>query len=494
MSAWSPAYAHPISDSMDLLSPGKHNPIWALPIHSYFCMLLFFDRFLFPDSPSAVSPVLALPGDQASCSDCLLVVITGALQSQSRSQGGTSHLHSPPNTSLPQDLPPQIQSGLSGCPFPQLYGCLVPLTQPLNFHTEFLGGTLGAGFGSLPLPGPSLCPPPLSGRGFGFPTPSNFARPQGPQFNPAVTGLVPGPISAPGTPTAGRFRQSAIFNFTSTTSTPTPIPTQHPFTTQLASSTNSDSVGGNLLQLPNPPSSFPFGFSPADPISEPATAHFSATVNQFLSPWVAHHDQLVLSARTSRPAPPHRVSQNLESVLQASNQEPNFEFESSNPSRDSGSSHRRAHAQEVEEELDDTDDADESEEDERKITVDSLLGDTMPATSRKRSRVAASLDDAGPSETKRRRSPSSTATPARPSKTTRSRRSVRVPVVIPDSDDVFSLDDDVEQAKLFDLTKDDNIPDELMEAPKEDSSVKLVKFECVICMDSSTNLTVTHCG
>jgi hypothetical protein len=31
-------------------------------------------------------------------------------------------------------------------------------------------------------------------------------------------------------------------------------------------------------------------------------------------------------------------------------------------------------------------------------------------------------------------------------------------------------------------------------APKVDSRVKIGKFQCVICMDDTAALTVTHCG
>lgn len=135
-----------------------------------------------------------------------------------------------------------------------------------------------------------------------------------------------------------------------------------------------------------------------------------------------------------------------------------------------------------------------------RIPVDSLL-EAMPApSSRKRTRTAASLDEhAGPSTVKRGRSHSSRASvSARPtsSKSRKSTRGTR-PVVIPDSDDVFAVDADDEQL-LFDLTRDDHIPEELMVVAKEDNdqdkSTKLGAFECIICMDSATNLTVTHCG
>ncbi|KAI1324889.1 hypothetical protein F5Y16DRAFT_411784 [Xylariaceae sp. FL0255] len=50
-----------------------------------------------------------------------------------------------------------------------------------------------------------------------------------------------------------------------------------------------------------------------------------------------------------------------------------------------------------------------------------------------------------------------------------------------------------EDAENVDLTNATEVPDEL-KAPKEDNRVKLGKFQCVICMDDTTALTVTHCG
>lgn len=142
----------------------------------------------------------------------------------------------------------------------------------------------------------------------------------------------------------------------------------------------------------------------------------------------------------------------------------------------------------------DHDDTDEN----GRIPVDSLL-EAMPAPNpRKRTRTAAAVDEpAGPSNVKRSRSHSSRASVSARPTSSRARKSTRgaPPVVIPDSDDVFAVDDD-DQQQLFDLTKDDHIPEELMAAPNEDNenSTKLSAFECIICMDSATNLTVTHCG
>lgn len=127
---------------------------------------------------------------------------------------------------------------------------------------------------------------------------------------------------------------------------------------------------------------------------------------------------------------------------------------------------------------------------------DSLLDAMPPTNHRKRTRTAAALDDtAGPSSIKRRRSHSSRASVSGRSAGSKSRRSIRGarPVAIPDSDDVFVVDDE-EDPRLYDLTKDDRIPEELMAPPPEDNSTRLSAFECIICMDSATNLTVTHCG
>lgn len=126
----------------------------------------------------------------------------------------------------------------------------------------------------------------------------------------------------------------------------------------------------------------------------------------------------------------------------------------------------------------------------------------MPATSsRKRTRAASYLDDlTGPSASSSKRK---THTVGR-QPTNASRAPSRVILEdwpeIPDSDDLFGSDpfgeDDL---KMFDLTKDDVQPGDLVvhDKPKEeeeDNRVRLAKFECIICMDSASNLTVTHCG
>ncbi|KAG6015590.1 hypothetical protein E4U54_003324 [Claviceps lovelessii] len=50
----------------------------------------------------------------------------------------------------------------------------------------------------------------------------------------------------------------------------------------------------------------------------------------------------------------------------------------------------------------------------------------------------------------------------------------------------------------IDLTEATDVPEELKKPlgvpPKEENKIKLSKFQCVICMDDASTLTVTHCG
>lgn len=65
---------------------------------------------------------------------------------------------------------------------------------------------------------------------------------------------------------------------------------------------------------------------------------------------------------------------------------------------------------------------------------------------------------------------------------------------------VFESSDVEEESeyKVIDLVDKDEVPEEAPEPkpepPKEDNTVKLGAFQCVICMDDVTDLTVTHCG
>ncbi|KAL2131257.1 hypothetical protein VTI74DRAFT_5329 [Chaetomium olivicolor] len=62
-------------------------------------------------------------------------------------------------------------------------------------------------------------------------------------------------------------------------------------------------------------------------------------------------------------------------------------------------------------------------------------------------------------------------------------------------DDLFGGDAFAAE-QVVDLVDKDDIPDEVVNSQKEADKkyVKLSKYDCAICMDSVTNLTVTHCG
>jgi DNA-directed RNA polymerase subunit RPC12/RpoP len=51
----------------------------------------------------------------------------------------------------------------------------------------------------------------------------------------------------------------------------------------------------------------------------------------------------------------------------------------------------------------------------------------------------------------------------------------------------------VEDYTTIDLTEATDVPEELKK-PKVDNRTKLSGFQCVICMDDVTGLTLTHCG
>lgn len=60
-----------------------------------------------------------------------------------------------------------------------------------------------------------------------------------------------------------------------------------------------------------------------------------------------------------------------------------------------------------------------------------------------------------------------------------------------DSENIDALFD--EDYTTIDLTEATEVPDELKK-PEVDNRVKLAAFQCVICMDDVTSLTLTHCG
>ncbi|KAI0553020.1 hypothetical protein F4679DRAFT_533271 [Xylaria curta] len=108
---------------------------------------------------------------------------------------------------------------------------------------------------------------------------------------------------------------------------------------------------------------------------------------------------------------------------------------------------------------------------------------TMPAATRRRS-----LASADPSNRKRR--PSAATSPSsRPNKARRKESPINSDIC-PFSDDVF---EGLDGSETIDLSNATEVPAELM-APKVDNRVKIGNFQCVICMDDTTALTVTHCG
>jgi hypothetical protein len=54
-----------------------------------------------------------------------------------------------------------------------------------------------------------------------------------------------------------------------------------------------------------------------------------------------------------------------------------------------------------------------------------------------------------------------------------------------------AVDDDL---PTIDLTETNEVPVEPTPPPQVDNRTKISKFQCVICMDDATTLTVTHCG
>lgn len=106
--------------------------------------------------------------------------------------------------------------------------------------------------------------------------------------------------------------------------------------------------------------------------------------------------------------------------------------------------------------------------------------------------VAATNSTSG-SLRKRRASTTQPATP-RPAKTRRSQGGDTDPFAVVDDDsDPFATKPSAEAGDSIDLSNATEVPKELL-VPKADNRVKLGKFQCVICMDDVTALTVTHCG
>lgn len=65
---------------------------------------------------------------------------------------------------------------------------------------------------------------------------------------------------------------------------------------------------------------------------------------------------------------------------------------------------------------------------------------------------------------------------------------------MPSSDPLEKADSDNE-SDIIDLRDLSKVPEMLLQRQKEkEERVKLGSFQCAICMDYATTLTVTHCG
>ncbi|CAJ2510088.1 Uu.00g059880.m01.CDS01 [Anthostomella pinea] len=114
---------------------------------------------------------------------------------------------------------------------------------------------------------------------------------------------------------------------------------------------------------------------------------------------------------------------------------------------------------------------------------------TMPTT-RRQSAVSAARSTGSPVRKKRR---SSTSGAGRANKVRRRETTTIEPIASPFDDDDVLNPPAHEVHETIDLSNATEVPKELM-VPKVDNRTKLGHFQCVICMDDVTALTVTHCG
>ncbi|KAG5807768.1 hypothetical protein H9Q74_002161 [Fusarium xylarioides] len=122
-----------------------------------------------------------------------------------------------------------------------------------------------------------------------------------------------------------------------------------------------------------------------------------------------------------------------------------------------------------------------------------------PATRRSTTAAAARTGSAHASKRRRTSTTAAPAAPPRPRPTSRQRKS---PATSKDMNaELFGTSPtrspiDVEAKTEFDtidLTETNEVFEEVRK-PEKDDRVKLAAFQCVICMDDCSNLTVTHCG
>ncbi|RYC79900.1 hypothetical protein BFJ63_vAg17218 [Fusarium oxysporum f. sp. narcissi] len=129
----------------------------------------------------------------------------------------------------------------------------------------------------------------------------------------------------------------------------------------------------------------------------------------------------------------------------------------------------------------------------------SSFSEAMPPATRRSTTAAAART--GSAHASKRRRTSTTAAPAAPPRPTSRQRKSHATRKDMDVEELFGTSPtrsaiDVEPKAEFDtidLTENNEVFEEVRK-PEKDNRVKLAAFQCVICMDDCSNLTVTDCG
>ncbi|KAK7213726.1 hypothetical protein V2G26_020904 [Clonostachys chloroleuca] len=120
----------------------------------------------------------------------------------------------------------------------------------------------------------------------------------------------------------------------------------------------------------------------------------------------------------------------------------------------------------------------------------------MPSSTTRRQQAASiTIDDSSPPSAKRRRF----SGPGRNNLNTVPKPKIEGSFAESENAGADSFDADDNAPFMIDLTETNNeLPDDLIDlapVPKEeDKRIKLSAFQCVICMDDASVLTLTHCG
>ncbi|KAI3567844.1 hypothetical protein IWW34DRAFT_906087, partial [Fusarium oxysporum f. sp. albedinis] len=129
----------------------------------------------------------------------------------------------------------------------------------------------------------------------------------------------------------------------------------------------------------------------------------------------------------------------------------------------------------------------------------SSFSEAMPPATRRSTTAAAARTGSAHASKRRRRS--TTAAPAAPPKPTSRQRKSHATRKDMDVEELFGTKPTCSpigvrtsvEFDTIDLTETNEVFDEGRK-PERDDRVKLAAFQCVICMDDCSNLTVTHCG